>query len=645
MSLSRQQLAEKKSDAQKRCDQLRENIYHWRTSEVEYESLKESIAVLDENSSHQAIVDVTSRFGRFFTTEKDALELTGAQQGVARSRDQVLSALSRRLDYVHRNINDLEKQKATVQLKIEGLEELDVAPDEKASKNDQLPVTEVIEELDEEGNVIRGSTKLPEHEAVTSKLFERIAQLGGLPEDATSKDKADKAAKPKTDQPAIAEVPEDSHSNSHSRGEDSNTTQSEPTNHSDAPIHSSTSQTTHDSERQSGPNVLDKHTSTTPTEKDSTPESNPKQEDNGPDRVAISQIDESPEDAELRREIMQYSIDEVGAIVGQLDLEETGSQSSYDYDDDDDDDEGEDDYYEDYDDDYEPEEDDYGRSKNTILSDGYIRRMRTLEEKYRARGLQNIGSDPDNIPKEVQEQLRDINGNGASKSTTSPSTPQESSFKTPSPDKSAKKKVAFADSVEVAPPAPGRSQSPSREPLSTAPTTTAPTIVSDSIVERESDSSKAPPPPAPTKRSISRFKSARQASAATEASDGIASNTSSTKRIVEGSSSSPPPDQNHLRQEEEQQQQPLLGNLVEREVANGEALPPDPDEIDENLHRQEVLTEFYCMRNRKIQEQGGFSRFAEEGPIVPLDDNTENADPAQPTRKVSRFKAARLKNQ
>jgi unconventional prefoldin RPB5 interactor 1 len=81
----------------------------------------------------------------------------------------------------------------------------------------------------------------------------------------------------------------------------------------------------------------------------------------------------------------------------------------------------------------------------------------------------------------------------------------------------------------------------------------------------------------------------------------------------------------------------LADTLVERETSGSTAAPPEPDELDEQLHRQEIATEFYKMSNRVIHQNGGFLN-DDEQEIVPLDDA-----PGQPTKKVSRFMAARMK--
>ncbi|KAH3218991.1 hypothetical protein KXV86_009210, partial [Aspergillus fumigatus] len=78
----------------------------------------------------------------------------------------------------------------------------------------------------------------------------------------------------------------------------------------------------------------------------------------------------------------------------------------------------------------------------------------------------------------------------------------------------------------------------------------------------------------------------------------------------------------------------LADTLVERTVSEGAAVAPEPDELDEQLHRKEIATEFYRMRNRKIQQNGGF--LDDEPEMVPID--TDEAP-----KRVSKFKAARMR--
>ena len=87
-------------------------------------------------------------------------------------------------------------------------------------------------------------------------------------------------------------------------------------------------------------------------------------------------IDESPEDAALRREMIKYNMGEVGAIVAELDLDENNASYS-------DGESGEEDY------DYssvEEDEDQYGRTKQRVLTNEYLAEMQKLQQR-----LKNVG--------------------------------------------------------------------------------------------------------------------------------------------------------------------------------------------------------------------------------------------------------------
>lgn len=101
--------------------------------------------------------------------------------------------------------------------------------------------------------------------------------------------------------------------------------------------------------------------------------------------------DDNKEEALLRQEMHEYrnGLDEVGAIVAELDLEEGASDVSYDEDDDNFDIDS--DYDDGYDDD--ESEDEAGKSKQRLrLSQDYRQHMEGLQSKL---GLENVGPESD----------------------------------------------------------------------------------------------------------------------------------------------------------------------------------------------------------------------------------------------------------
>jgi len=192
-------------------------------------------------------------------------------------------------------------------------------------------------------------------------------------------------------------------------------------------------------------------------------------------------LDESPEDAARRREMLGYSMSEVGAVVAELDLEEDGESS---YDDDDYEVEEESDWT-----DESQEEDEYGRSLKSGINEEYRREMMELEKKLSAKMLENVGPRP-NDPA-LEEAVKSAHRLVVQKDKPVVEPPPEP---TAAPETKlgkknvAKKGVRFADELDISPaPTPAPKQgSPLVKNLIEKP------IVAESVIERSS--TKATPP-------------------------------------------------------------------------------------------------------------------------------------------------------
>ena len=194
-------------------------------------------------------------------------------------------------------------------------------------------------------------------------------------------------------------------------------------------------------------------------------------------------LDESPEDGALRREMKQYSFNEVGAIVAQLDAEEGSSSDVYSEDDETDDD-----------------EDDYGIAHGTHMDDEYREKMLELEKKLGVSMIQNIGpqsTEPTDAPKEEAADDRLTTNH-----STSGGTP---------------KGVRFAQELDVAPSTKAHDVATSRVAESREVPISA---FKDTIVERKPTSHTDYTPPQPQEK-VSKFKASRQ-------------NTQSTSRALQG---------------------------------------------------------------------------------------------------------------
>ncbi|KAK5680121.1 hypothetical protein LTS12_029323, partial [Elasticomyces elasticus] len=76
----------------------------------------------------------------------------------------------------------------------------------------------------------------------------------------------------------------------------------------------------------------------------------------------------------------------------------------------------------------------------------------------------------------------------------------------------------------------------------------------------------------------------------------------------------------------------LAEKLVERDIPEGKATAPEKEDLDDQLHRKEIASEYYRLRNRMGQQNEGFD---DEPETVPLE--TEEVP------KVSKFKASRMR--
>ena len=325
--------------------------------------------------------------------------------------------------------------------------------------------------------------------------------------------------------------------------------------------------------------------------------------------------DESPEDAALRRQMIQYNMDEVGAVVAEIDLEDDiTSQSEYDseveiedvigneVDGDDDDDED--------------EEDEFGRTSISMpLNKAYLKRMQTLSDKLKADAMINVGPD-DHGNAKVQ----------ASSPAVEASKPKSKVSLTK------KKGVRFAEDLDVQD-APEDNTHDTPE-ISLANLLAASSAMSGKPILRPPGTrgTEAAESPIETPESglnkVSKIKAARvQASANVD----IAKTFNSTPKP---SQSPKPPSQI------------LADKLVERPfsgLSSANASPPDePDDLDPNLLKNQLSTEYRRLRNRQVHREGGFLRDDDDNNELADVSSTEPHEDGEPKKKMSRFKAARL---
>lgn len=352
---------------------------------------------------------------------------------------------------------------------------------------------------------------------------------------------------------------------------------------------------------------------------------------------------ESEEDTELRREMLKYNMAEIGAVVAEINLDEDGDFYGY---------EDSDDY--DYEDDDDEDEDEYGRATYTVITPELQHEMEELQRrvKERAEAARNGGAakesgedgkkgvrfaaELDIAPAPVPFPPSTATAAAAPARHTVSATESSPSFPVPPSALNEEDAIPLLldllamDEVRKAGLQPTLEKPDTRRPsifkntrtgsgsgsgVTEAPAQerTVPTsALAPTVLERSPTSTTALAPTATSPRKPSRFAAARAAAS-------IYTNTTP-----------------HTPEDDTDSRQPTLFSTVTERAPSAAATAAPPDELDPSIHRREVASEFHRMRTKIIQQQGGFVESEEDGATVPLNEDGEK-------RKVSRFKAARLK--
>ncbi|KIX97903.1 uncharacterized protein Z520_06681 [Fonsecaea multimorphosa CBS 102226] len=561
---------------------LRRSLRHWQTLEIDYEGLKEEFLGIPEDASADDCLLAARDFKPETIDENGLQDLLRDKNSKPRQPRQLVDLLSKRVDYVIRNIETIRKQVSDAEKKRNAL----LLAEEPEHRDDAgLPLAEITEELDESGQVISSKVETPG--AGAPQLIDVLKQAGvhDLEETNGTITKAEPSAE-QMKVPALGAEEDEADEKSHPNK---------------APM--------------------------TATDQGAT----------SPADIFPTNPNDTEAEAELRREMLEYSrgLDEVGAIVAELELEEDASDLSYDEDEDDPDFDTEMDLDEDLEED--DSEDESGKSKHPLsLPRGYQKKMEELQEKL---GLKNIGPQseietsvehikrPERPPaaeaaRKAAIARHDKSKKGSLKTALSKSEDIDKSGK----EKPSKKKVAFSTDLDIAPDKPPASTSsmPDRPLLNDSQ---KPKLrpIKDSVIERAADEDEQEPPaptaPAPKAAKQSRFKAARASLPQTPKF--APPMTFPTDKVKDAEPFPQPPSTI------------VSAQLVERPSPQAPKAP-DPDDFSEDDHRREIAMEYQQHRMKRILSQdGGFLGNSEDGEITPLED--ENG------RRVSRFKAASIK--
>lgn len=566
-------------------NQLQTALQHWQTWDAEYEALKEEVALASDSGAPD-FERLQADFEGELVKEKELKEIFGP--GNLRTQDQIINILDRRIDYVTKNIETLEKQ---LQIAENKLATALVVSQPDAVDEEGQPMTEIIEELDDDDNVVsyklnRPGESLPHIQEALHKVG--IKDLPDLDPQSTSEIVAEPSKA--TGEPSSS-LPQQEVA-APSKAAKKGVSFAEDTKPADEDVLTEPQGVSRNAARVQ--NIMN-----TAKDQEKIIGENP-----------IIPVDEDPEDAALRQEMLRYSMDEVGAVVAELQLEEGGTDTE-DYEFEYSDEEMDDDY------DSDDEEDKYGRYTGRVVTDDYKARMLELEQKLgvksrftakeeeraAAAAADDSGSDDERIGRIVVNR------------STAPSGPAESALAGKAKNKPEKKKgVRFADSLDiasedeaVAPRPVVKENGPVVEPLSD--------IVERSATSKSTDSK----PP----RKASRFKSSRDESA---------------PAIQPARSPVDIPVSFHGQDRETAPTGPdgttIADKLVERDSVSS---PMPDDEYDDYMTHSEIAVEHQRLRRKFMDSQGGFLK-EEELPVRP-------AEEVEGNKRQSRFKAARHSRQ
>ncbi|TRX96488.1 hypothetical protein FHL15_002760 [Xylaria flabelliformis] len=565
----------------KQVDNLVIALDEWRQWKQEYEALRTDLQGLPPTATRADLTQTRQAFQGDLVNEKELVDIFGRND--ARKRDQILSTISNRLDYVSKNITTLAKQLEAAENKLAATR---VVSFPEATDEDGLPITEISEELDDDDNVISYSLRRPGDNQ--PQLLEALEKAGIKELSSASREPESEGMSDKPKQ--TSDVPSANPAN----------VQGQPPSNGG------------NSAESSKPKKIPKKKSVTFTE-DTKPATEKRplhmtqrleelyrqaKEQENVISDPVMPADESPEDAELREDMIRYNKEtmmyEMAPIVAELQLEEgSADDDDWDYDDSEEDDD---------------DEDQWGRSTSGVVDDDYRRQMLELKERLSKQTFGEQKTSGDEEDDEFSEGIgritvRSGNPDSIQDSSKLPAANEHATNSTSKDE--AKKGVRFAPNLDIAGPSPSVTQPkpiqqhlPEVDPLS-------------DVVERRS--TKATQVTPTSGRKPSKFRKER-------ASGGLAMPAPEKPSDATRYAPSGP------------EGQTLASEVLEHEPSS---TAKEPDELDANLLHQQVTEEYHKMRNRLIGRQGGFLK-ENTDPIQPLEE--EEGGP----KRVSRFKAARL---
>lgn len=564
---------------EEQVDKLAIALDEWRQWKQEYEALRKEIQALSPTATRLALTRTREAFKGELVDDKELVEIFGRDD--SKKRDQVVSTVSNRLDYVSKNITTLTKQLEAAEGKLATTRIVD---DPDAADEEGLPITEISEELDDDDNVISYTLRRPgDSEPQLLKALEKagVKEIpSGPKQSATSKtfdatpSTADSKQEPslngmeKTDAP---DAKQGTKKKSVAFAEDTKpATEEKPGN---------TVKKLEDLYRQA-------------------------KEQESIISDPIMPADEPAEDAELREDMIRYNKEtmmyEMAPIVAELQLEEGSAED--------------DDWYDDSEEDDDDDEDQWGRSTSGVVDDEYRRQMLELKERLSKQTFGEPKEPNDDENDEFAEGIGRVtvrqDNVGSDENSTNKSAVNGDVTTHPTSNEEATKSVRFAPSLDIAEPSPSSTRTKSSEPP-------RPEVdpLSDVVERRPSEGTHSAPKQAGRKPSRFRKERANERPMTQISQIAPEKPTDTTKYAPSGPEG-----------------QTLASTILEHEPSHA---VKEPDELDANFLHQQVTEEYYKMRNTMIGRNGGFLK-ENTDPIQPLEE--EEGGP----KRVSRFRAARL---
>lgn len=670
---------------------LTKNYDHWRLWEAEYEALGDEVHqarthfpnassdAAEGKGQNAELVRIRRDFDGQLVDHATVCELFGARLGqtITRSVDNIAAAIGRRLDYVQQNTATLKRQVEEAANRLAaaqvvrrpsapapGDDDDDAAEDEdsgfEGAEDDDGnygPVTDIMEELDEDDNVV--SYQLHTPSSTQSQVLEALKKAGvdeipaGGPSQAkeTAEGSASKSEETQKDAKNAKDDKDNTDEIKPEAAEPPKAAQTQKPSFKPTPRRSvSFADDTkdgaddEDSSESQGTFAAQRLAKIIQSAKD---------QEALVDSNAVIPENEDEDEATLRREMLEYSMSEIGPIVAQLDVEEGVS-----------DDEGfndeeyDDDFFDDDDEEGEDDEDQFGRSNYSVIDEAYRERMKELEKMLGVAPLanQSILPTPTVINREdIAESLGRIRISAVDAEVLGPGTKYKadqkekakaaptSVLKEPTPSFRAKakaaggegKKVSFASGLDIAPEkevirevtAPVEKSEPAEpfvDPLS-------------DVIERRSAPKTAPAPGSePKPKRVSRFKAARGEDSTVAEAAPTAPAVPRAPTLPKGPHQAPARflDEDRIVAPSGPEGKTHSEDVFERQAVTE---PKEPHELDAHLVFQETATEYHRTRNRLIQQEGGFMK-ASESAVVTV--GQEDGGP-----RISKFKAARLGQQ